>query len=257
VPLVSYASPVCIHGVDLAIHIPRTRARHEGTNSPPHTDVHLSPAAGFSGVVHILFCLSTIRTTPILAPVRHQPHMHTLPHAAAHPDFDLTAPAASSSVSSSAADNPQQKARNPTSSCLPSQKTRHIETHIWHMTRKAPDLVVGPKADPLGDLPVLASLLGQDLLDLERLVCRLMDIKQRAESCQQGVHNMHKFGGDSLRSRPKNVSQSFTFPSLHRYLPASASSCEPASPPPICKHPPSTLPPPPPPPPPPRKCNRV
>ena len=38
---------------------------------------------------------------------------------------------------------------------------------------RSPDLVVGPQADPLGDLPVLASLLGQDLLDLERLVGRL------------------------------------------------------------------------------------
>jgi len=44
---------------------------------------------------------------------------------------------------------------------------------IRNSTRNAPDLVVGPKADPLGDLPVLASLLGQDLLDLEGLVGRL------------------------------------------------------------------------------------
>ena len=34
----------------------------------------------------------------------------------------------------------------------------------------APDLVVGPQTDPLRNLPVLASLLRQDLLDLEGLV---------------------------------------------------------------------------------------
>jgi hypothetical protein len=39
--------------------------------------------------------------------------------------------------------------------------------------KTTPDLVIGPEADPLGDLPVLASLLGQDLLDLEGLVGRL------------------------------------------------------------------------------------
>ena len=36
--------------------------------------------------------------------------------------------------------------------------------------RVVPYFVVGPQADPLRDLPVLASLLGQDLLDLEGLV---------------------------------------------------------------------------------------
>ena len=40
-------------------------------------------------------------------------------------------------------------------------------------SRGSPDLVVSPQADPLGDLPVLASLLSQDLLDLEGLVGRL------------------------------------------------------------------------------------
>ena len=38
--------------------------------------------------------------------------------------------------------------------------------------RVVPYFVVGPQADPLRDLPVLASLLGQDLLDLEGLVRR-------------------------------------------------------------------------------------
>lgn len=47
----------------------------------------------------------------------------------------------------------------------------HYRTQDWKQA--LPDLVIGPKADPLGNLPVLARLLGQDLLDLEGLVGRL------------------------------------------------------------------------------------
>ncbi len=44
----------------------------------------------------------------------------------------------------------------------------------------SPDLVIGPHADPLGNLPVLLSLLGEGLLDLEGLVGRL--------SCRVGMN---------------------------------------------------------------------
>jgi hypothetical protein len=59
----------------------------------------------------------------------------------------------------------------------PQAKQKHLEAHLGAAPVPAlgviPDLVVGSQADPLGDLPVLASLLGQDLLDLESLVGRL------------------------------------------------------------------------------------
>ena len=46
----------------------------------------------------------------------------------------------------------------------------------------APDLVVGPQTDPLRNLPVLACLLRQDLLDLEGLVRGLQNKDTHASS---------------------------------------------------------------------------
>ena len=42
-----------------------------------------------------------------------------------------------------------------------------------------PDLVVGSQTDPLGNLPILTSLLGQNLLDLEGLVGRLPEVTRK------------------------------------------------------------------------------
>lgn len=58
----------------------------------------------------------------------------------------------------------------------------------------APDLVVGPHADPLGNLAVLLGLLGKGLLRLEGLVRRLKgggDGRSVAESATSQAHLAH------------------------------------------------------------------
>ena len=48
----------------------------------------------------------------------------------------------------------------------------------------SPDGVAGAQANPLRDGPVLALLLGQDLLDLEGLVGRLLEKRQKKRTCK-------------------------------------------------------------------------